>query len=212
MKLKIFVTNPWQQNTVVLYDETGDAVIIDCGCFTAGEREMLKDFITAHKLKPVALLNTHLHIDHIFGNGFIKETYNLDARAAKEDAFWVDNAIEYAAMLGVKGITQPPALGEYLKDGDTVTFGNSRLKVIAVPGHSAGGLCFYSEPDKLLIAGDVLFEGSVGRSDLPGGDSVQLLNAIKNKLFILPDDVTVVPGHGDTTTIGTEKRTNPFFN
>ena len=166
MEIKIFVNNPWQENTVVLYDRTGEAVIIDCGCFSGEEERRLQDFLSQKKLKPVALLDTHLHIDHIFGNNFIKNTYGLSAQASNEDNFLVENAVEYAAMLGVTGITPPPAVGKFLKDGDRVRFGNAR----------------------------VLIEG------------------IRRKLLCLPDEVKVIPGHGPATTIGEEKRYNPFLN
>lgn len=211
MELKVFVNNPWQENTVVLYDHTGEAIVIDCGCFGEDERTGLVTFFTTEKLKPVALLCTHLHIDHIFGNNFMKKEYGLEAQASKDDDFLISNAVEYAALLGITGITPPPPLGKYLKDGDVFKFGDSELKVIAVGGHSPGGLCFYSEKDQLLIAGDVLFAGSVGRSDFPGGNSRQLIEDIRKKLFVLPDGVKVVPGHGPSTTIGEEKRHNPFF-
>ena len=212
MKIKVFTNNPWQENTIVLYDETGEAVVIDCGCFSKEEGERLKKFLSENQLKPVALLDTHLHIDHIFGNNFMLDEYGLSARAHEADSFWVEDAEKYAAMLGMRGITPPPALGEYLKDGDTVKFGHSELKVIHVPGHSPGGLCFYAEKDKLLIAGDVLFAGSVGRSDLPGGNARVLIEGIRRKLLCLPDEVKVIPGHGPATTIGEEKRYNPFLN
>lgn len=211
MEIQIFVNNPWQQNTVVLYDKTGEAVVIDCGCFSKEECSRLSEFFTGNSLKPVALLDTHLHIDHIFGNNFMKNTYGLSAQASKDDDFLVENAVEYAAMLGITGIAQPPVVGTYLKDGESVKFGESELKVIAVAGHSPGGLCFYSAADQLLIAGDVLFAGSVGRSDLPGGDGRRLLEDIRTKLFVLPDEVKVIPGHGPATTIGKEKVHNPFF-
>lgn len=211
MKIKLLVNNPWQENTIVLYDETGEAVVIDCGCLGDDDENRLKKFMADNQLHPVALLNTHLHPDHMFGNNFMKDTYGLETQASEDDAFLLDRAVEYAAMLGIRGTVPPPPAGKYLKDGDVVKFGNSQLKVIAVAGHSPGGLCFYSEPDKLLIAGDVLFAGSVGRSDLPGGDGDRLIKDIKNKLFVLPDDVIVVPGHGPNTRIGDERRHNPFF-
>lgn len=211
MEIKIFRNNPWQQNTVVLYDQTGEAVVIDCGCFNEKEQMGMKDFFLEKSLHPVALWCTHLHIDHVFGNNFMKDTYGLEAQASEADHFLIENAVEYAGVLGISGITPPPALGKYLKDGDTVTFGESELKVIAVAGHSPGGLCFYSEKERLLIAGDVLFAGSVGRSDLPGGNAKQLVDDIRQKLFILPEDVKVIPGHGPATTIGKEKKQNPFF-
>lgn len=212
MEMKILINNPWQENTVILYDRTGEAVIIDCGCFSKEECGTLKLFLSEKGLKPVALLNTHLHIDHILGNHFVKDTYGLSTQASEDDDFLIQDAVQYAAMLGITGITQPPAVGKFLKDGDTVKFGESELKVIAVAGHSPGGICFYSEKDKLLIAGDVLFAGSVGRSDLPGGDGRRLIQDIRTKLFTLPEDVRVISGHGPSTTIGNEKRHNPFFN
>lgn len=212
MEYKIFVNNPWQENTIVLYDATGEAVILDCGCFSEDEENRLRDFLSGKSLKPVVLLNTHLHPDHILGNNFMKNTYGLSAKAAREDDFLIDHAVEYAAMLGITGITPPPAVGEYLKDGDVVRFGNSELQVIAVEGHSPGGLCFYSVADKLLVSGDVLFAGSIGRSDLPGGNGQALIEGIRSKILTLPDEVVVIPGHGPMTSIREERMHNPFFN
>lgn len=211
MEIKIFVNNPFQENTLVLYDESGEAVIIDCGCFSREEEKELQNFIAEKRLKPVALLNTHLHIDHILGNRFVKDIYDLRTQASRKDDFLITHAVEYAAMLGFRGITPPPAVGKYLEDGDMVCFGNSELQVIAVGGHSPGGLCFYSRADKLLIAGDVLFAGSIGRTDLPGGDTGELKNGIREKLLTLSDEVKVIPGHGPETTIGEEKKYNPFL-
>ena len=191
MDIQIFVNNPWEENTVVLYDDTKEAAVIDCGCFLDEERKAVQSFLTKKGLKPVVLLNTHLHPDHIFGNGFMKETYGLEAQAGEEDDFLIRHAVEYAAMLGITGIPQPHGVGKFMKDGDIIRFGESELEAIAVPGHSPGGLCFYSKKDKLLIAGDVLFAGSVGRSDLPGGNGTQLLEAIRTRLFVLEGDVKV---------------------
>ena len=211
MRYKILVNNLWQENTVVLYDETGEAAIVDCGCFGPEEEKRLQEFLSAEKLKPVLLLNTHLHPDHIFGNQFMKERYGLSTQAAEEDAFLIENAVEFAAMLGLRGVSQPPAIGRYLKHGDVVRFGNTQLQVIAVRGHSPGGLCFYSEADRLLVAGDVLFAGSIGRSDLPGGDGALLIEDIAHRLLVLPEEVRVIAGHGPMTTIGEEKKYNPFL-
>lgn len=212
MEIKIFINNPWQENTIVLYDETKEVAVIDCGCFSEEERGRLRSFFGEKGLKPVVLLNTHLHIDHIFGNGFMLSEYGLSTQAHLLDNDWVEGADSYAGMLGVRDMPKPPPVGKFLVDGEEIRFGNSMLRAIHVPGHSAGSLCYYSEPDQLLIAGDVLFEGSVGRSDLPGGNYNTLLEGIEQKLFTLPDDVCVISGHGDNTTIGREKRTNPFFN
>lgn len=211
MEYKVFVNNPWQENTVVLYDETGEAAVVDCGCFGRGEETLLREFLESKSLQPVLLLNTHLHPDHIFGNNFMKKVYGLSTKAAREDDFLIENAVGFASILGIKGITQPPAVGEFLKDGDTVRFGHSEMRVIAVGGHSPGGLCFYSARDKLLLSGDVLFAGNIGRSDLPGGNGKVLVEGIRKKLLVLPEEVTVIPGHGPLTTIGDEKLYNPFL-
>lgn len=213
MKYKIFVNNPWQQNTILLYDETSEAVIIDCGCFNVNENKKVEDFISENNLKLVALLSTHLHIDHILGNKFIKERYSLDAQVGEADMFLIEDAVAYAAQLGLRGVEQPPCpSSKFLSEGDIVKFGNTSLYVYEVPGHSPGSLCFYSEANKLLIVGDALFQGSIGRTDLPKGNYKDLITNIQNKLFTLPDDVVVIPGHGYSTTIGAEKKYNPFFN
>ena len=211
MEYRIFVNNPWQENTVVLYDGTGEAAVVDCGCFGKEEEVRLQEFLQAEGLRPVLLLNTHLHPDHVFGNRFMKEVYGLDTCAAREDGFLLEHAVEFAASLGLKGVTPPPAVGEFIRHGDVVRFGESEMQVIAVGGHSPGGLCFYSERDKLLLSGDVLFAGSVGRSEYPGGNGEELLAGIRERLFVLPDEVRVIPGHGSLTSIGEEKRCNPFF-
>ena len=211
MNYKILVSELWQENTVILYDETGDAAIVDCGCLGQKEEKRLQELLKIQGLNPVVLLNTHLHPDHIFGNYFMKEVYGLSTQAAMEDEFLIENAVDFAAMLGIRGMNPPPPIGNYLKDGDLVQFGHSQLRVIAVQGHSPGGLCFYSESDRLLVAGDVLFAGSIGRSDLPGGNGRVLVEDICQKLMILPEEVKVIPGHGPETTIGYEKRYNPFL-
>ena len=212
MEYKIFVNNPFQENTVILYDASGEAAIVDCGCFNQEEEKKMEHFFTSTGIKPVILLNTHLHPDHIFGNRFVEDRYDLRTQASQDDDFLIEHAVEYSAMLGLSGITPPPAVGTYLKDGDVVKFGNSQLQVIAVGGHSPGGLCFYSEADHLLISGDVLFAGSVGRADLPGGNARLLIEGIRERLLVLPDDVQVIPGHGPMTTIGEERKYNPFLN
>ncbi|MDR0544240.1 MAG: MBL fold metallo-hydrolase [Odoribacteraceae bacterium] len=210
MNIKIFTCNPIEENTIVLYDETGEAVVIDCGCSTKDERDELQRFLATSNLTPVALLNTHLHIDHILGNGFMLETFGLSTRAHRADEPWLLNAEECAARLGL-GKIEPLPPCRYIDEGEEVLFGRSRLLPIHVPGHSSGSLCYYSERDKLLISGDVLFRGNIGRADLPGGNARQLATGIREKLFILPGDVRVVPGHGETTTIDRERRTNPYL-
>ena len=211
MNYKIFVNNPWGENTILLYDNTKEAVLIDCGALRPREQKTIKEFIKDKDLKLTALLNTHLHLDHIFGNNFILNEFNLLTQASKEDEFLIDSMLDHATMYGIQDIKQAPKIGTYLKDGDIIAFGETEIKVIAVRGHSPGGLCFYNCEDKILIAGDVLFAGSVGRADLPGGNAKLLITDIKQKLLTLDNDTLVIPGHGPSTTIYKEKMSNPFL-
>jgi hydroxyacylglutathione hydrolase len=209
--IKIFVFNPFQENTFVLFDETKEAVIIDAGCYSLQEEEKLSNFIKENGLKPVHLLATHCHIDHILGNKFVVENYQIQPEAHKADEFLYENVQSYGMNFGIE--TGPvPKIGNYLDEGMQVKFGNSILDIAHIPGHSPGGIVFYNKTEGFLIAGDVLFQGSIGRTDLPGGNFQQLTSNIENKLFTLDDKVVVYPGHGPSTTIGEEKRTNPFFN
>lgn len=211
MKIEVIPQNPWQVNTIIIWDETKECVIIDPGCFDENEKQQVTNFIATNGLKPVKLLHTHLHLDHVFGTGFIADTYHLEPEAHPDDEFFINQTKDYAAEFGVTIERNPPKLGNYLNEGDNVTFGNSSLIIIHVPGHSPGGVAFYSEKDKLLVAGDVLFKDSIGRTDLPGGSFDTLLSNINSKLFTLPDNTTVYPGHGPNTTIGYEKESNPFL-
>jgi len=210
IKIKIFVFNPFQENTFVLYDESKEAVIIDPGCYSVREEELLDIFIKENELNPVHLLNTHCHIDHVLGNRYVTENYGISSEAHMGDEFLINSAHTYGHSFGI--LTNPiPPIGKYLDEGMSVQFGNSKLDIVHIPGHSPGGIVFYNNEEGILIAGDVLFNGSVGRSDLPGGNEHQLLSGIKNKLFIMDDEMKVYPGHGPATTIGTEKKFNPFF-
>lgn len=211
MNIKVFINNPWQENTYLLYDETGEAVIIDCGCYNDDEKERIKSFLRENNLTLVKLLNTHLHIDHVFGNSFINEEFGLKTTAEKSDNYLVEEAPRYAAMLGLQGIEAPPAVGEFISDGDVVSFGNTQLKVIHTPGHTPGGVCYYCEKAKVIFVGDSLFEGSIGRTDLPGGNYDDLIRSLKSKVIVLDEDVKVYSGHGQGSTIGYEKHTNPFL-
>lgn len=211
LNIKTFVFNPFMQNTFVLYDETKEAVIIDCGCLYENEQNELKQFVANNDLTIKYLLNTHLHLDHQFGNAFAATTFGILPIAHKNDEKLIDNITSQAMMFGIPQKVEAQKLGGYIAEGDEICFGNTILQAIFVPGHSAGSICFYSAKDKVLIAGDVLFAGSIGRTDLPGGDFAQLTEGIRQKLFILPPDTTVYPGHGPTTTIGNEIKSNPFF-
>ncbi len=210
MKVKIFPFNPLQENTFVLYDETGECAIVDPGCFTDEEFKQLDSFITKSNLKPVKLINTHCHFDHIFGVNQCREKYVLQWEAHPDDAFLVESAPSKGAMFGMNIAPIEPA-EKALNEGDTVKFGNTTLRLFHVPGHSPGSLCFYEAESGSLIAGDVLFRGSIGRTDLPKGDYDTLIDGIKQKLLTLPGDVIVYPGHGPTTTIAEEKTGNPFL-
>jgi len=211
MNIKKFTFNPVQVNAIVLWDDTLECVIIDPACFYPQEEQQLKLFIETNHLKPVRLLNTHGHFDHLMGNGFVEKTWGLKSEIHKEDNYLVEQASTQSLLFGMS-IPKPPLPGRFFEDGDILTFGNSSLKVIFVPGHSPGGVAFYSEPDQLLIAGDILFCGSVGRTDLPKGNHEQLITGILDKLMILDPAVKVYSGHGPETTIGAEKKFNQFLN
>jgi len=210
MKIKIFPFNPLQENTFVLYDETGECVIVDPGFINDDEFKQLESFITGNSLKPVRLINTHCHFDHVFGVNQCREKYALQWEAHHDDAFLVETAPSQGAMFGMNiAPIEPPE--KNLKEADTVQFGNTTLQLFHVPGHSPGSLCFYDAGSGSLIAGDVMFRGGIGRTDLPGGDYNTLISGIKQKLLVLPEEVVVYPGHGPTTTIAEEKINNPFL-
>ena len=211
MKIKKFEFNMFPVNCYVLWDETLEAVVIDAGCFYEEEKQMLKNYIISKGLKVKHLLNTHLHLDHIFGNRFMWQEFGLKAEAGQQDEFWIAQAPAQSRMFGFKFDEEPVELGKYLCDGDVISFGNTQLEVIHVPGHSPGSMVFYSKEDNCLFTGDVLFQGSIGRADLAGGNFDELREHICSRLFILPPETTVNPGHGDSTTIGIEKVENPFF-
>lgn len=212
MKIKRFEFNMFPVNCYVLSDETSkEAVVIDAGCFYEEEKQALKKYIIENDLTVKRLLNTHLHLDHIFGNPFMLKEFGLQAEANQEDEFWLNEAASQARMFGFQLKEASVPLGKYIADKDTITVGNIQLEAIQVPGHSPGSLAFYCKEEKCLFAGDVLFQGSIGRADLPGGNFDKLRENICSRLFVLPDETVVYPGHGEATTIGNEKRNNPFF-
>lgn len=211
MKIKRFEFNMFPVNCYVLSDETKEAVIIDAGCFYEEEKQALKKYIVSNQLTVKHLLNTHLHLDHVFGNPFVLKEFGLKAEAHQADEFWIKQAPAQSRMYGFQLQEEPELPGIYLKDGDLIRFGNSELEAIHVPGHSPGSLVYYSRDNHCLFSGDVLFQGSIGRADLTGGNFDELRQHIIDRLFVLPDDTVVYPGHGAPTTIGEEKRNNPFF-
>jgi len=210
MEIYSFVFNPIDVNTYILSDKSGECAIIDCGCYDSDEFSRLTAFIDEKRLRPVLLLNTHCHLDHIFGDGFVLGKYNISALCHKDDVFNRKRAAIHALMFGLT-MEDPPDPAGFLTDGQKISFGETELTAIHVPGHAAGSLAFYSEKDKAVFTGDALFAGSIGRTDLPGGNYETLINSITKKLFILPPETVVYPGHGDETSVETEIKTNPFF-
>ena len=211
MKLKIFELNPVQVNCYLLWDETREALLIDCGAWFPYEKENIKQFVADNGLTIKHHLNTHLHFDHIFGNAFVEETFGVKASANDADWPWAENIKERVARFGIKYEGVVPPLGRVLNDGDEIFFGNQCLKAIAVPGHSPGSLAYHVPDAKMLFSGDALFQYSIGRTDFPDSNHRQLIMAIHEQLFALPDDTVVYPGHGSKTTIGFEKRNNTFL-
>ena len=210
IKIEKFVVNPLSENSFALSDETNECIFIDPGYFYREEKREIKEYIVNSNLNPVKITNTHCHFDHIMGVEFIRDEYKVPFCAHAEDSFWVDKATEQGNMYGFK---MPPVspINEFLVEKEYVRFGNSELEIIHIPGHSPGHVVFYCKEDNFLIAGDVLFYGSIGRTDLPGGNYETLISNIKNKLFLLPDNTKVYCGHGQETTIGFEKNSNPFL-
>ncbi len=212
MDVKIFEFNPISENTYVAYDETRECVIIDAGCFFSDEKALLLDFILDNDLVVKHLLNTHLHFDHVFGNSFIYEQFQLETEANKGDEFLLEQLPTQLEMFGFKDMGgKAPKIGKYLNENDVVTFGNQKLIVLQVPGHSPGSIVFYNQDAGCLFVGDVLFRGSVGRTDLAGGNHQQLIDGIKKKLLTLPSDTLVYSGHGPLTTIGEERKSNFYL-
>lgn len=203
--------NPFQENTYVIYDETGECAIIDPGCYEPHEKIELEDFINTNRLRPVRLLNTHCHIDHVFGNKFVSETYGLLLEIHQGELPVLEAVPQVSSFYGIPMGDPSPTPGRFIEEGEIISFGNTKLKALYTPGHSPASLSFYCEASKFVIAGDVLFKESIGRTDLPGGDFDTLIKSIKKQLLPLGDDVNVHPGHGLSTTIGYERKFNPFF-
>lgn len=210
MRIESMTFNPIQENMYVLYDETKECILIDPGCYFQNEKEELESFIIKHKLNPIKLINTHCHLDHICGNKFVAERWNLKLEASLLDEYNLERSIQ-AGILYNMPIEPSPAISINLKEGDLIKFGNTSLEVLFTPGHSSGSISFLNRQENILIAGDVLFKQSIGRTDLPGGDYDTLIQTIQTKLFTLHPDTKVFSGHGESTTIGYEIRNNPFF-
>ncbi|MCM1377182.1 MAG: MBL fold metallo-hydrolase [Clostridium sp.] len=212
MKIAIFNFTLFGINSYVVYDEAlRECVVVDPGMMDHVEDQALSDFVERNKLKVIGIVNTHLHIDHVMGNRFIIDEYQAPVMASPADEFLGKRLNDQARQFGLPPISDTVEISRPLKDGDVIKVGNGELHVIAVPGHSPGGLALYDKEDGFLISGDALFEGSIGRTDLPGGDYHQLIDGIRKKLMALPDSTVVYPGHGNPTTIGQERIANPYL-
>ena len=207
LQIKKFTFNGFQENTYVVYDQNS-CVIIDPGCYEPHEKDEIIDFIESNNLKPEALLLTHAHIDHVLGCSFILSKYDIDFYIHKEDVFTLNAVPNYAHVYGFPNYTEPKEPTHLLQGGEKLNFNGIELEVIFTPGHSVGHVVFYNKAQSFVINGDVLFAGSFGRTDLPGGDMDVLKDSIFNKMFALPDETVVYCGHGGETTIGQEKLTN----
>ncbi len=210
LKIKSFVFSPIQENTYILSNELKQCAIIDPGCYFDEEKETLRAYITESGLTPQMLLNTHCHLDHVFGNKWVADTYGLALRIHATEKAVLDFAPTSGLMYNMPFDNYAGEF-KYLKEGDMISLGDDQLEVIFAPGHSPGHVCFYCARQQFMISGDVLFNRSIGRTDLPGGNHGQLIRSIREKLFVLPDETIVYSGHGERTTIGEEKRENPFL-
>ena len=205
MTIKIFTFNPIQENTYVVHDETGEAIVIDAGCYFDEEKKKLKSYIDEQELTLKRVLNTHLHFDHQFGNKFLFETYGILPEAHPADEFLLQGVVAKAMIYGFPIQEDAQKIGNYLSEHQEIKFGNTLLRCILISGHSPGHLVFYNEKEHILFGGDVLFRGSIGRTDLERGDHATLIKNITEKLLVLPDQTVVYPGHGPATTIGDRK-------
>lgn len=210
-QVQVFEFNPFAENTYVVYDETGECAIFDPGCYTARERQTLVSFLSANKLRPVRLINTHCHLDHVFGNRFVHTTWDLGLEIHRGEVPVLERFPITCQMYGIPDAEPSPAPARFIEAGEVVSFGASRLEVLFTPGHSPASLSFYCREAGFVLAGDVLFFEGIGRTDFPGSDHATLLDSIRTQLFTLPDETLVCPGHGPTTTIRHEKEYNPFL-
>tara|TARA_B100000214_G_scaffold128623_1_gene91449 strand:- start:186 stop:824 length:639 start_codon:yes stop_codon:yes gene_type:complete len=211
MKIKSFTFNPFQENTYLIYDKTKECLIIDPGCYTEKEKYILKEFIIKQKLTPTKLINTHCHIDHILGNKFVYQEWGVPLYIHKADLELLENAKKISEMYGLENYEDSPLPQHYVEEGNVITCGQSSFKILLTPGHAPGHICLFNKKNNILISGDVIFKESIGRTDLPGGDHNTLINSIMKKIFPLPNETQIFCGHGPITTLGVEKKYNPFL-
>jgi hydroxyacylglutathione hydrolase len=209
--VKTFVFNAFQENTYLLYDHTRRCKVFDPGMNNENEQLEFNEYIRSNGLELEAIVNTHCHVDHVLGCQYLKKKYNIPFFIHKMELNMLRDASSYGDFFGLQ-VEDPPAPDQYYSEGDIVQIGEGVLSVVHIPGHSIGSIAFYSPEDNFIITGDVLFKGSIGRTDLSGGDYNVLIESIRSKIFILPEQTLVFPGHGPSTTVGDEIKTNPFFN
>jgi hydroxyacylglutathione hydrolase len=210
LKVKSFVFNPFSENTYVIWDESNACIILDPGCYTNEEQQELEQFISMQGLQPVRLINTHAHLDHMLGNAFVHRRWNLLPELHETDLQLLRSAPLYGELWGIRPEPSPDPVS-FLKEGDTVRFGRSSFDVLFVPGHCPGHIALLERNQKMLFSGDVVFQSSIGRTDLPGGDMDTLMRSIATGVLCLEDDVKIYSGHGPVTTVGAERRSNPFL-
>jgi glyoxylase-like metal-dependent hydrolase (beta-lactamase superfamily II) len=212
MFIKKFTFNAFQENTYVVYSHSGSCVIIDPGCYSNQEESELITFIQEKELKPLALLNTHAHIDHVLGNAFVLNRFSIPYYLHDDDVKTLNSVVSYAHLYGFEGYKVSPQPTQSLSNIEKLKFDDIEFTIFHTPGHCPGHVVLYSEKDQFVINGDVLFDGSFGRVDLPGGDIEILKKTIFNTMFHLPESTIVYCGHGPETTIGKEKLTNYIHN
>ena len=211
MKIKSFTFNPFQENTYIIYDESKECIIIDPGCYTNKEKNILKEFINNQNLKPVKILNTHCHIDHILGNKFTSEQWNIELHIHKSDLPLLESAEATSKIYGIENFEKSPKPKTDLSHGKVISFGKSSFKILFTPGHAPGHICLYNKKNNILIAGDTIFYKSIGRTDLPGGNYETLIKSISNEILPLPNETQIFCGHGPITNLEFEKKNNPFL-
>lgn len=212
MEIKQFIFNPIQENTYVIWNsDTKEGAIVDCGALFEGEQQRLSDFIKENEIHIKYLLNTHMHFDHCLGSHWAAETYGVKLMAHKGDADIASRLSEQIRMFGLPFEVKTEPIGIFIDESSELSLGNEQIKVIETPGHSEGGVCFYIPTSNILLSGDTLFEGSIGRTDLEGGNYTQLIKSIKSKISVLPAATKVYCGHGSYTTIGDELKYNPYL-
>ena len=213
MKIEKFTFNPFAENTYVIYDErTKDCIIIDPGCYESNEEKILLNFILSNKLVPSKLINTHCHIDHIFGNNFVMKNWNVELFFHKKEEELLSQSKNIAKSYGFENYKLSPKADKFIDENDNISIGNEKLKIFFTPGHSPGHICLYNKKHNILISGDVIFMNSIGRTDLPGGNYKTLIDSIKTKIINLPEETNIFCGHGPSTTLIKEKINNPFLN